>query len=376
MTILLYIKSYDSFNYFYCFEFRGNLNMDALVIKDNFKFFADNPSHLIYGSVINDADFTLCIPIYGCGPSFEKCLESVKKQLDTDLKIQIIISDNKKYDSNNEALELIKKMELPNLAYYLTDQEMTQFGNFNRCIELSQTKYFGMLHDDDLLVLNYFRVVKAILPRLMEKNNIGVVQAKYKYIFDDVLEEKTGKIMIRSISKRNITILGLSGIGAPTCGTIFNKDALLKCGGFNHDFTSSGDMILGGVLINNGYKLHLFMNNIGYYRLGQNYSIKLSACQGFVKDNCAFRESWCSKKRLRMLYLKVFGNFLYSKNIDSLVESVGRFNKEVTINSLDFRHTYKHYTSYNLLTVLFIVFRIINKILNLTSIKCLIKEIN
>ena len=131
---------------------------------------------------------------------------------------------------------------------------MTQFGNFNRCIELSQTKYFGMLHDDDLLVLNYFRVVKAILPRLMEKNNIGVVQAKYKYIFDDVLEEKTRKIMIRSISKRNITILGLSGIGAPTCGTIFNKEALLKCGGFNHDFTSSGDMILGGVLINNeGY---------------------------------------------------------------------------------------------------------------------------
>lgn len=55
---------------------------------------------------------------------------------------------------------------------------------------------------------------------------------------------------------------------------------------------------------------------------------------------------------LRKLYMNIFQNYVYSKNIDGKVHTFGALNKEITIESLDFRHKYKRYHKFGLINLL------------------------
>lgn len=50
--------------------------------------------------------------------------------------------------------------------------------------------------------------------------------------------------------------------------------------------------------------------------------------------------------------MSFFQNYVYSKNIDGKVHTFGTLNKEITIESLDFRRKYKRYHKFGLVNLM------------------------
>jgi len=328
---------------------------DVFIIKDNFKDTENILSTLEYGELI-DANFTLCIPIHGCGKYLKETLDSIANQKGGySIKVQVLISDNKKYEGENPVIPLLRQYDKLNIAYYNTNVSMTQYDNFNRSIMLCRTEYMSMLHDDDLIVDNYFCTIEKLLPYLKKHNDIAVVRGMFKCFYDSskvTLSQSKEKVRIWKITNSIITHIGFTLIGIPSCGVVFNREALINTGGYNTSYSSSGDAIIGGVLIDKGYKLYAFKNLTGWYRIANNTSLRLDVCKNFIVEDEKFRETWKTRKFFRRLYMYIFSNYIYSKNIDSKIANFSKFNKEITVEALDYKGSYKRYKKFGVMHLL------------------------
>ena len=313
---------------------------------NNFFKTKDINSRLVYGSINENADFTLAIPIYGIGRYLEETLKNIS-ELDTcGLCIQIIISDNKPNEEIGKFIDILEKYGLQNIAYYLSDASLGQLGNFNRCIELTQTEYLCMLHDDDLLVKNYYQIVNVLLPKLKSSPTIGLIQGG-RITFNQAVEIGTTPIIrLYKVTRLMITAAGYSMGEIPSCGMIINKRAAVEAGGFNDDYPSSGDAFLVLQMMAKGYSFYKSKDIFGYYRIGDNISLKLDICKGFIQQDYAFLESWASLGGIQSVYCKYLMNYFYSRNIDNKVKTFGKYNSDIRIENLDFMNSYKKYSKY------------------------------
>lgn len=314
--------------------------------ESNFYKTKDIKSRLVYGNINKNADYTLAIPIYGLGRYLEETLINIS-ELDTyGLCVQIIVSDNKPNGEIKKVINLLDKYGFQNIAYYLSDAPLGQLGNFNRCIELTQTEYLGMLHDDDLLVNNYFQIVNDLLPKLRSSPNIGLIQGGRIAFTHDIEIGRTQVVRLYKVTKPMITVAGYSMGEIPSCGMIINRRAAMEAGGFNDDYPSSGDAFLVLQMMEKGYSFYKSKDNFGYYRIGDNISLKLDICKGFIQQDYAFLESWASSGGIQSIYCRYFMNYFYSRNIDNKVNTFGKFNSDITVENLDFMNSYKKYTKY------------------------------
>jgi hypothetical protein len=332
--------------------------VNVLEKKDNYKKIEHIKSNLVYGKMIDNADFTLTIPVYGCNAYLHELLNNLVSQQKTELKIQIIISDNKEYaniNEDNDVLKLLKKYNFDNLAYYLSEKSLGQFNNFNRSIELGKTPYVAMIHDDDLLVNNYFKIVETVLPFLYKHSKIGMIHAEFEFFNSNIQIHEISKTSIFRITNFEITHYGFTMTGIPSCGTIFNRRVFIEQGGFNDSFPASADAFLAGVMIKDGYKIMQFSTLTGYYRIGVNSSLRFDICKGFIEQDEMFRETWKSLKWYRRTYMDFFSNYIYSKNIDGKIRLFAQYNPEINLRNLDFKKSYKKYNKYGVKNISFII---------------------
>ena len=165
-----------------------------------------------------------------------------------------------------------------------------------------------------------------------------------------------------------ITLCGGTATGFPTCGIIFNREAFIASGGFDDKYPSSGDAFLCLPMMELGYEIYQSSSIVGYYRIGDNLSLNYAICSGFIKDDVCFREYWYNKNSLRKLFYKLYGNYLYSSDIDTKCSLFGQYNKDINIDNLDFQKKYRHYGKFNLIRRSFslnlILYRIITKMRN------------
>lgn len=344
---------------------------NALAIKNNFIRTSDNRSLLLFGKLI-DADFTICIPIYGVNVFLKEALDSIESQEYNTLRVQIIVSDNKFYEYENTAIQLLQNYPLLNIAYYNTEREMCQYDNFNRCFQLCKTDYMGMLHDDDLLSRNYFSTIQKVIPWLKKHKKVAILQAKYSFFYDkkEIKEDTKSCIGLKKISNIRITHNGYSFTGIPSCGTVFNVSAVKACGGYNVDYYACADAFIGGTFALNKYKLYEFDNYTGFYRVGNNVSLKTEICKEFILEDEIFRAAWSEVSILRRAYMVFFRRYLYSKNIDGKVSTFGVLNKDITVHELDYLGKYKSYKKYSLILLIHkCIGKFINCITKLTRVK-------
>ncbi len=330
------------------------MNNGTLEIINNFDKVKDIKSKLLYGNILDDADITICIPVYGLSKYFEQTLSSVLNQDENDFKIQIIISDNKEYgDSPNPFIEYLADKNIGNIAYYCSEKTLGQLNNFNRLIELSRTKYVVFIHDDDVLAKDYFYNLTKMRSLLAEKDT-AMIHGNFKFFSDIVPEDDKNKIIkVYKITNFRISYVGTSCTGIPSCGYLVNCDIMKEVGGYNDEFESSGDAFPSAIMMNKRYKVYNFGYNTGFYRVAINTSLRLDICQGFIKQDYMFYEDWNrSGGAFRKSYMNFFRNYVYSKNIDGKVHGFGALNKEITVTNLDFRHRYKEYHKFGLINLL------------------------
>lgn len=326
---------------------------NLLRISNNFAKTEKNKSKLLYGVIEDNPDFSLVIPVYGCNKYLQELIKNILEQEKTNIKIEIIISDNKEYDKQekNDVLELLKQYNKLNITYYLSEKELGQLNNFNRAISLANSNYVAMVHDDDLLIKNYFSTVEKVLKFMHKNKNAAMLHACYKIFYDKVELDCEKNTSIREITKSMVSFIGVTQTGIPSCGTIFNKSIFQKCGGFNDLYPSSGDAFLAAIMLNERYRIYQFTSLTGYYRVAVNNSVKLDVCQGFIKEDETFRDCWQKRPGISSLILRISRRFLYSKNIDTKVELFGDLNDKININNLDYKGKYKKYSQIGFINI-------------------------
>ena len=347
------------------------MNNKTLDIVDNFAKTKDIRSSLLWGSIVEDADITIGIPVYGFNAYFKETLNSVLKQKDSPFSIQIIISDNKDYGpSPNPFVEYLEKKNIPNLAYYCTERPLNQFGNFNRVVNLCRTKYLVMIHDDDLLSGDYFWKLYK-MKGFLNGQDIGMIHGLYPAFIGDSPELPSNQtVSVYRITNLMVSIAGRSLTGIPSCGYLLNCEAMREVGGFNDAFSSSGDAFPSAIMMTKGYKIYNFDYFTGAYRIGNNISLRLNVCQGFIKEDYMFYEDWQSRGGpFRKLLFKLLKNYRYSTNIDGKIEMFGSLNKDINKENLDYRGKYKRYNKYGPVHVLSWFFGKVSKVSKVLNTK-------
>lgn len=318
-------------------------------VKNNFEKDKKVKSILMVG---NDEDtnimFSFHIPTMN---RFETLIETVEsilslKNLD-DINYEIIITDNSADFSNqNQTYQYFKKKSHPKIKYYINEKNIGLFGNWNRGVILSKGKYYAMIHDDDLLHPQYLVEMLKCIENANKKGKMGFIQVKkINFTQSNNLPKLTikGKGKIIEYKLTDSLLLGVGPTTAPTCGSVFNREALIESGGYDDDLYPSSDHIVGFIIKENGWNCYTTCDYLGYYRIALNVSLKLDTIKGVVRmdhyitNNCFYKTNY-----LFSIFGFFFKNIQYSKKIDSWVKiAKNDFKKEVSVKDLDFRLKYR-----------------------------------
>jgi glycosyltransferase involved in cell wall biosynthesis len=93
---------------------------------------------------------TIAMPVYERGDFFREALESALHQT---LPVNIIVLDNASTKTDFKAL--IAEYNSSRVTYRRHPVNLGGHGNFNQCVKLCPTPYVLILHDDDVLELDY-----------------------------------------------------------------------------------------------------------------------------------------------------------------------------------------------------------------------------
>lgn len=182
---------------------------------------------------------SICIPTYNSEKYIEECINSVLIQ--TYENIEIIISDN---NSEDDTIEIIKKMKLNNLKLHKNKINLGMVENFNIVSKLATGKYIKFLSSDDKLNKNSLE--KSINAFHQNENVVLVSTAKSiidlnsNIIFKKISNLNTGIYKGSKITKK-ILYSSRNPVGEPSASLI-KREAFEKVGGFKSPFPMTLDI--------------------------------------------------------------------------------------------------------------------------------------
>lgn len=266
---------------------------------------------------------SVIMPIYKNPAMFRLALDSVLKQ-DCDFGYEVVVVDNRPWDGEkDEELLYVESLASDRVSYYRNRDNIGMIGNWNRGIELARAPYVTYCHNDDLLQF-------YCLSRLME------LQARYgdRLIASEfnLIDEK-GVYIRRLDPDRRVGIfrqkrdfiytkwdifLNNAGFGV---GCLFNREKLIKLGGFNEEYYPSADYAL---FIKYIFEYGGVFNRVPTfdYRKAENESF--SAYSAFVDRDVFFRECMLEHMKLPQSLGKLLIQANYSYGLKNFSEKWGK----------------------------------------------------
>ena len=101
---------------------------------------------------------SICIPTYKGAEFLEATLDSVLNQSYPHFELWIL-DDN----SPDDTQSIVSRYKDPRIKYVRNTQNLGPEGNWNRCLDLAQGKYFKLLPHDDLLAVNCLEEQVSVL---------------------------------------------------------------------------------------------------------------------------------------------------------------------------------------------------------------------
>jgi len=300
---------------------------DFTLYIDNFQKNKDIKSIFIYGKKrLNEYfDLSFVIPTYKRLDGLKKAIDSIYYQETCGIKFEIVIVDNEQFDFAGSKMQSLLEIYDPNIIrYYQNTENIGMFGNLNRCIELASSEWIAMLHDDDIVMEDYFVKIKQILWKLHKEKNIAYIKARHIMVpdlntetlskYSKVVSDKRKKYASRlvRISKLMYGILGPDSIGeygAPTCGTLINREIFLQNGGYDESHYPTSDAFLPEKLVcQKGYKIYITFGYLGFYLLSENATLKESTIVGFINEYCKYCDYYRNRDIVSKLMYALFSN--------------------------------------------------------------------
>ncbi len=226
----------------------------------------------------NNASISILIPTFKRIVLLENAVISAIKQ-DTNIDYEIIIVDN---DQSKKSLLLLKKIsqKFPhaNLSLYQHTENIGLYGNWNSSLYLGSAEWMTILSDDDLLKPNWLDYMWNAKEHLKDPILLGCDlefnEKKYShYNFFKFLLGFYENIFRSKINSRKMSSLDYF-IEMPHqgfLGVLFDRNAAIKCGGFDQKYHPSADYNLLAKLsfLNKSY---LIKEKLAVYLTGVNIS--------------------------------------------------------------------------------------------------------
>ena len=202
------------------------------------------------------------IPVYNGSEFISECIRSVLTQTYRDF--QICIVDN---NSTDNTVNIVKKFNDKRIKIYLNKKNIGALGNFNRCLDLSNSTYFILLPCDDILEKNY---LNSIIPILEKNNNLCLaygmtdrINIKSKLINNyNINNFKSG------IYEKNEAINLILNNFNPVIHPIVRSELLRKLNmSFDHKYCNFSDIKLWTSLILKNKYIYITNNIVSFIRV-------------------------------------------------------------------------------------------------------------
>jgi glycosyltransferase involved in cell wall biosynthesis len=176
---------------------------------------------------------TIAIPVFNRDDFFHEAINSVLNQT---IKPKIIIVDNA---SEHDKFEnYVNNLNDPGVNYFRNAENVGMVGNWNKCIEYSDTPWISILHDDDAL---HIRFVELMLKVIEQEPETGLVGAK-TWVGEKLPAEITQKSIPVVQGKYLKPSYFLYKNISPFPGIVFKKELGEKLNGYKPDFHPISDL--------------------------------------------------------------------------------------------------------------------------------------
>lgn len=302
--------------------------------EDNFAKYHNVKSIPLYDTrKIKDVFISFIIPTYKRTKYLLDAIDSILSAKIT-TSYEIIVIDNSGDISNNEIVNLLREKHYQSLAFYVNENNIGMAGNWNRGFELATGKWVSMLHDDDLLSDAYGQEIMKCLNtaiRVSRKKEVGVIKvSSIEFSDDNVPYGNTirGKGEITELTLPGTLVKFFGPSNSPTCGMMFNKEAVFAVGGFNERYYPSLDSIIGFQIQKKGFTTFRTVDRLGYYRKAVNATGKKETIIKWSYVDCYF-QYYCLNynKALKALSL-LCGKAAYTMLVDILMERAKKYCME------------------------------------------------
>ena len=290
---------------------------------------------ILLGKIEEDMLLSVVIPTYKRGKLLEDAIDSVVWQAEKYKSIQVIVLSN---DPEDDMHALVDKYRKTRLCIVRNRENLGMRGNQNKCAVVAKSKYIAYLHDDDLLKDSY---CESIVPLLNEVNDVDCFIPLRETIFPNdnwgkkmIAKKKIKDVFARSFCKRSIRnslisrvlpkdvlLCGQNCFGAPTCGTIYRREAFLDVGGYSAEWQYAFDLMFY-MKFAGRYKTTILRKNLGYYRMVQSASNNTKVqVEFFTALKCVLENSDSDvAKKYYWEYLQLFSDGLAVETQEKIKE--------------------------------------------------------
>lgn len=302
---------------------------------------------------------TIVIPTYKRLPLLKETLDSCIN-IDHEFEgfVELIVVDNNPVDLNEyqETLQVLESYDKDYISYWVNNENLGMFGNWNQGIQLSTSEWVTILHDDDLVLPGFIkRFVSNVNDECMD------LLAFQNEIF---YQGEAPSLSYRSSEKQNPTIqispydYFIKNPHLGTLGIFFNKNKLYNSESltwFNDQYGPSSDYAFFA-LWSVSKRFYLCDAVTSLYRIESNTSLKRDTMKEFIENDRFIKLELLDKMGMTNSWLKMFIPFgKYSQLYKFKTLSKDNLIRKEDIVYLE--------NKFNIYQSLYPLFRVVNRVL-------------
>ncbi|UVI40861.1 glycosyltransferase family 2 protein [Qipengyuania spongiae] len=274
--------------------------MNAINTLSPFDTISHVKSELVWesGRAGSSTRATIAIPTY---KRFDTLLEAIASALaQTGVEPpDIVIVDNEGHGDKPAAVwERLEKVGDCRIRYFVNPQNLGMFGNWNRCIQLSETPWLTILNDDDLLRPQFLKRSLLLTDRLPKADGVIcrkgtkdrrafppiTTQPGFRQRLNGAIGKALGGMAFRKgvlkVDARRLFFGNFIGNGA---GFLFRKETAIKLGGYDPKEWPAADFFFYVRMVLEG-ELFLLDEELADVGLGDNESLSPEVLSHFVEQ--------------------------------------------------------------------------------------------
>lgn len=287
----------------------------------------------IIGEKIDSVKISIVIPTYRRPNQVMRALRSALRQEFRAVTEVLVIDNNPERGCELERKLLELKESLRPFQYFKNDRNLGMTGNWNRCFELASGNWVIMLHDDDILLDTYSKVIEPHFQSDYDVISVQTKALKDTDLKDEDLVDDSDGIVYPYIYTPFDFLFGYR-MGAPV-GFAIKKDFFFSINGYDEKYYPSIDYQFAVKAATKGRLIKLRGRELAIYIYGDNETLKLKTLAGFIRVNSSIKRGILSQWSMPDFVLKFFERYFMTYDREYILRAASNFGHSLEeINDL------------------------------------------